>query len=135
VTVANGQPSGVNRVKFTWRVFNPGAPIQMTVAVSTGAQFTWHEAPTQTLATGWNTVVFDLTSGKWKSAATGWQHNGDINGLEDVRRVSIGLFGYNAAGSVSVDDITVSLDDGFIIYPDDAVVNVIRSHATRMNAK
>jgi hypothetical protein len=135
VTVANGQPSGVNRVKFTWRVFNPGPTKQMTVAVSTGTQYAWHEAQTQTLATGWNTVTFDLTSGKWKSAASGWQYTGDIANLDDVKKVSVGLFGYSGAGFVCVDDVTVSLDDGFIIYPDDAVVNVIRSHATRMNAK
>jgi hypothetical protein len=49
--------------------------------------------------------------------------------------VSIGLTGYTQVGSVSVDDLTISRDDGFIIYPDDPVVNVIRDHAARMNAK
>jgi hypothetical protein len=86
-------------------LYNPGGPTSITVAVSTSSNWIWHESISQPLHTGWNTIVFHLDESTWKSAATGWQNNGPITNLSQVKRVSIGVFGYGSSGSLYVDNI------------------------------
>ncbi|MBN1268622.1 MAG: hypothetical protein JXB04_03465, partial [Kiritimatiellae bacterium] len=68
--------------------------------------------------------------------ATGWEHTGYVREvLEDVRQVVFLVYGDNGAGEVYLDNITIRRDDGFIIYADDPVCDVIRDHADYMRAK
>ncbi|MFH0771643.1 MAG: hypothetical protein V1933_03390 [Candidatus Omnitrophota bacterium] len=57
---------------------------------------------------GWNTVVIDLASTDWKSEATGWEYNGAISDLNNVKHLSIGVFGYCSEGSVYIDNIRLA---------------------------
>ncbi|MGH9937357.1 MAG: hypothetical protein ACREAM_14010, partial [Blastocatellia bacterium] len=138
VRVNDGLPTGINRTRCAVQVANPGGPVKIALAVSTGPQLLWHESQPHTLIGGlnkWNKVSFDLSSRMWKSSATNWQFNGEIKNLEDVRKVSIILYDYPAASSIYIDDMTISRDDGFVIYPDDPAVETIRAHGKRMKAK
>jgi Na+/H+ antiporter NhaC len=64
-----------------------------------------------------------------------WLSFAEAFGKADAARVSLGLFNYTGTGSVYVDDLTIWFDDGFIIYPSDEVISVIRNHSDNMNAK
>lgn len=122
-TTSTPEMGAVNRAKFMFDIYNPtGAVGYADVFVCTTAGLTWHESQTQALSAGWNTVMVDLASESWKSAASGWQYNGEIANLDDVRQVGIGIFGYSSSGSVYIDNIRIFEDDGFVIYyPDDPV--------------
>ncbi|MFH0953267.1 MAG: beta-galactosidase [Verrucomicrobiota bacterium] len=140
-----GAPTGVNRVKFFWSIYNPGGSIQVALALKGTPSWTWAEALEQTLTTGWNRVMFDLSADSWACAAGGWQHNWHLldvkdasgtNVLEDVRQVSLVFYGLpTGQGSLYVDNVTIKRDDGFVIYADDPAVPVIRAHADRMATK
>lgn len=117
------QPSGFNKAYWefspldeNWTdrpalllyVYAPQVGLQFSVAVSTGAQWTWHESVLTTLRKGWNAVRVDLRSSTWKSEATGWQHTGSIQDLNAVHRLSLGLFQYAEAGRVWVDQLRLT---------------------------
>ena len=145
VRVVNGAAKGINRIKFTWNIYNPAAEIHVALALRGTADWKWVETPTRTLTTGWNKVVFDLSGSDWKGQDSGWQHtlclldtyasDGKIV-LEDVRQ--IGLLFYDlpvGAGAAYVDKVSIRRDDGFVIFAEDPVCDVIRGHADRMRAK
>ena len=127
----------VNRAKFMFDIYNPaGAAGYVDVFVCTTAALTWHESEMQPLDAGWNTIMVDLSSETWKSAATGWNNNGEIANLDEVRQVGIGIFGYSGSDSVYIDNISIFDDDGFVIYyPDDPVCSTISNHASQMSVK
>ncbi|MFH0772106.1 MAG: hypothetical protein V1933_05750 [Candidatus Omnitrophota bacterium] len=136
VTAANPPSSGaINRAKFTFDLYNAGDAKYVDLAVCAGPNLTWHESTLQPLNTGWNKVTVDLSSETWKSAVTDWSYAGDIADLDDVRKISIGLFGYSAPGSAYVDNINILEDDGFVIYPGDEITNIISAHARMMADK
>lgn len=98
--------SGRPAVEFS--VYSPVAGQSVSVAVSTGSDWTWHEIEPLPLEVGWNALRVDLQAATWKSAATGWQPTGTIAELSAVHRLSIGLFGYSQGGSLWVDGIKLT---------------------------
>ncbi|MDP3786798.1 MAG: carboxypeptidase regulatory-like domain-containing protein [Candidatus Omnitrophota bacterium] len=136
ITVQNPPSSGaINRAKFMFDVYNAGNVQYVAVAVLTGPSWTWHESTMQAVNSGWNTIVVDLASETWKSAASGWNYTGEIDMLDDVRKITLGLFGYSGTGSVYIDNVRILEDDGFVIYPQDRVTSIISTHAQMMSAK
>ncbi len=141
----NGAPTGVNRVKFFWNIYNPGSTVWAALALKGTTNWTWAESVSQAVTTGWNRIMFDLSGSDWACAASGWNHNWylidmkDNNGsnvLEDVNQVNLVLYNLpTGAGSVYIDNLTVKRDDGFVIYSDDPAVPTIRAHADRMGVK
>jgi hypothetical protein len=121
-----------DRAKFTLDVYNPGDAAFAAVAISTGEDLVWHESPMQPLRCGWNTIIVDVSSETWKSQRTNWEYVGDIAGLDDVRKVSIGVFGYTQEGSVYIDNMRIFYDDGFVVYPGDMLGRLILCHAVEM---
>lgn len=97
------------RPSLSFFVHSPQDGLGMTVAVSTGPQWDWHESTLHPLAAGWNNVRIDLASAVWKSAATNWEPRTPIQNLHAVHRVSFGLFGYAAGGSIRLDEIRLSV--------------------------
>lgn len=90
---------------ISFDLYNPGGATSVDVAVSTGSNWDWYESITQSINTGWNTVAFNLKTNTWKSQATNWQNTGTIANLNQVKRLAIGVFGYNTSGSFYVDNI------------------------------
>lgn len=90
---------------ISFDLYNPGGATSADVAISTGSTWEWYESITQTINPGWNTIAFNLKSNTWKSQATNWQNTGAISNLNQVKRLAIGVFGYNTAGSFYVDNI------------------------------
>ncbi len=108
-------------------IYSHAAGLRASVAVATGAGWgTWFESREVTLNAGWNHIVLGLKTATWKSEATGWKNTGTIQNLQQVNRVLVGLFGYQAAGDVRVDNVRVgsTLQDGLLVYyPMDAPVS------------
>ncbi len=129
------ETGAINRAKFMLDIYNAGDVQYAAVVVCTSADLTWHESEMQVLNSGWNTIVVDLSSETWRSAASGWTYTGEIANLDDVRKISIGLFEYSGTGSVYMDNVRIFEDDGFVIYAEDPVVSVISDHALKMAAK
>jgi len=113
-------------------LYNAGNPISATVALVTGDDAAWYESKPRSLqGGGWTMIAVDTTENEWKSEATNWQYNGTVNDLENVRQVSIGIFGYTSAGTVYIDNLRHRFDDSLVIYPDDPAVPVITVEAWR----
>ena len=138
---------GVNRVKFFWNIYNPSTTnIEASLALR-GAHITniWAESLTQTVTSGWNRLMFDLSAGTWAWWGSSWAHDSYLiqitnaagsNVLEDVTEVNLCLYYLtNGTGAVYIDDIQIKRDDGFVIYADDPVNPVIKAHADRMAAR
>ncbi len=100
---------------LSFNLYNPSDVSYVAAAVSTGPNWDWHEFTQQALTSGWNDIDIDLTSSTWKSEATNWQYTGTIANLNDVKRLSIGIFSYTTAGSVYIDNIL--LDPTFTYLP------------------
>ena len=96
-------PTAKARISFD--IYNPGGVTDVALAVSTGTLWDWHESLPQAIATGWNHVTFTLDSNDWKCEASGWEYTSAIAGLDDVKQLSIGVYGHTASGSVYVDNI------------------------------
>ncbi len=133
---------GVNRVKFFWNFYNPSNTITAALALRGTTSNIWAESPQVTLTQGWTRVMFDLSAGDWAWEGNGWQNSSYLisitndtgtNVLEDVRSVNIAFYGLPLGeGRVYVDDIQIKRDDGFVVYADDPVCDVIKAHADRM---
>ena len=130
---------GINRTKFFWNFYNPGAqPLKVALAVSGGPNWYWCEGAPHTLTSGWNRVTFDLSAGHYGWVSNNWANseylikipNAQSNVLEDVHQVSLVFRDLPAGqGEVYVDDIKIKRDDGFVVYADDPVNPVIKAHA------
>ncbi|MBI2093914.1 MAG: cellulase family glycosylhydrolase [Candidatus Omnitrophica bacterium] len=100
-------------------LYSPTAGLRSSVVVATGAGWgTWYESNEVALNAGWNHIALKLKTATWKSEATGWQNTGAIQNLQQVNRVLIGLFGYQASGDVQVDNVRLgsSLQEGLLVY-------------------
>ena len=106
-----------SRDNLVFDLYNPGGPTTADVGISSGSDWAWHESLPQNLTTGWNRISVDFTSSTWKSAATGWQYTGTIANLNQVKGLSIGVFGYTAPGSFYVDNILLDVPMIDITYP------------------
>ena len=96
-----------DRQALTLYVYAPQR-LQFSVAVSTGAPWTWHESVLYPLRRGWNALRVDLHTSTWKSEATGWQNIGQIHDLNEVHRLSLGVFGYSDAGRIWIDELRLT---------------------------
>ncbi len=120
-------------------IYSPAAGLRTSVAVATGAGWgTWFESNEATLSAGWNHIVLGLKTATWKSEATGWQNTGTIQNLQQVNRVLIGLFGYQAAGDVRVDNLRLgsSLQEGLLVYypmDEPAVGGIVKDQSGQKN--
>ena len=64
-------------------------PANMTLTLSTGADWTWQEGKLEKIRKGWNrNVAFYLKSKTWKNERTGWTAAYTPDDINDVRRVS-----------------------------------------------
>lgn len=97
-----------NRKNLIFDLYNPGGPATADVAVSTGSGWIWYESLPKNLTVGWNKITIDLTANNWKSQATNWQYTGRIVNLNQVKRLSVGIFGYNNPGSVYLDNVMLT---------------------------
>jgi hypothetical protein len=122
----------INRAKFTLDLYNAGSATFASIAVSTGDDLTWHESLTQPLHYGWNKIMVDVSSETWKSQRTNWTYTGDIANLDQLRKISVGIFGYTTTGSIYVDNMHIFYDDGFVVYPGDMLGATIMLHACKM---
>lgn len=98
----------VERSAIELNVFSPIQGLELSLAVSTGASWTWHESANFPLNQGWNALRVDLRSSLWKTEASQWMLTEPIADLSEVHRLSIGVFGYAAGGSVWVDPIKLT---------------------------
>lgn len=95
--------SGKSAVIF--EIYNGAGAASVDVALSTSETWNWQESLAVPIHSGWNTVVINLKAASWKSAATSWQNTGTLTGMNQIKRLAIGVFGYGASGSVYVDNI------------------------------
>jgi hypothetical protein len=146
VREVGGEAKGINRAKFFWNIYNPLAEtVDVALYIRGTTNWTWAEAPTQPVTSGWNEVMFDLTEEYWASVNSGWNHTWyaiDIkddrnkNLLEDIRQVGIVFYNLPVGqGEMYLDDVTIKRDDGFVIYRDDPAMIAVREHSDRMRAK
>ena len=95
-----------SHTSFNFDLWKSGQPTQVALAITTGANWDWHESVIMPLTDGENRLVFDLTSSDWKSAASGWEHTGTIANRTDVKRIAVLLFpGADGAGMAYLDKV------------------------------
>lgn len=87
-----------------FNVFNPDTALSVALALSTGSSWEWFESDALPLASGAQTVRFDLSSTTYKSAKTNWKLEGKLDNLGTTQRVAL-LFFPKVAGSVFVDNL------------------------------
>lgn len=64
-------------------------PANMTLTLSTGADWAWQEGKLEKIRKGWNrNVTFYLKNKTWKNARTGWRAGQTPDEVNDVRRIS-----------------------------------------------
>ena len=105
---ANLSENWVDRPKLFATVYSPVNNLRLSVVVSTGPDLTWHESVEQNLRVGWNAVVVDLRASNWKTQASNWENRVPIENLNQIQRLSFGLFGYNASGKIWLDNIQLT---------------------------
>jgi hypothetical protein len=110
------------RDNLSFDLYNPGGATTADVGLSTGVNWIWHESYPQNLTTGWNHIIVDLTSSNWKTAASGWQYTASVADLNQVKRLSIGVFGYTSAGSFYIDNVRLDVPTIDITYPQEGQV-------------
>ncbi|MEM5947098.1 hypothetical protein WKV44_00915 [Spirochaetia bacterium 38H-sp] len=81
--------------------------IEVALALSTGADWTWFESPTVILTPGENRdIYFSLSSGGFKCAASDWQYTAQVENLNSIRRVAFKFFAdAGLEGSVIIDNL------------------------------
>jgi hypothetical protein len=81
--------------------------LKALVAVCTGADWVWQEAPDQPVAPGeTKTLTFGLMDGSLKSAATGWAYAANLDGGNYVRRLAVRFWGEDGlSGSALIDNV------------------------------
>lgn len=85
-------------------VFNPGVAGSVALALSTGGSWEWFESEAIPLKEGQQTIQFDLTSDRYKSAKNNWNYGIKIANQNKTERVAL-LFFPNKAGSVFIDNL------------------------------
>jgi len=103
------------KAKMVFRIYNPGLPKALTIALKTGDNWTWHQALHQDLVTGWNELTFDLSAPVWMTPSQGPEFDQYISDLDNVKQLKVILFNYSGAGFLHMDAITCS-PDGNIIW-------------------
>ena len=87
-------------------IYNPGpSPLQVSLALATGPNWTWYESAMRFLASGWNrNVSFPLNEPVFKTEASKWKNTAFLAGKKEIHRVILNVFG---AGTQAVDSSVV----------------------------
>ncbi|PKO22755.1 MAG: hypothetical protein CVU38_07735 [Chloroflexi bacterium HGW-Chloroflexi-1] len=97
--------SAVERVLVD--AYNPGEPLKLALALSTGGAWEWHESVPITLKKGWNhDLAFNLRAPSWKAARTNWEFATTPANLPVTKRLALLLFvSRPGPGTLFVDNI------------------------------
>ncbi len=81
--------TSVTGVRFD--VYNPqDHAVEVSLAVQTGSNFTWHESERLMVKPGWNhDLTFSVADPVWKSAQSNWTNTDNLAAANDVRRVNL----------------------------------------------
>lgn len=89
------------------------SPPKVAFSICTGEKYIWQECEPIELKEGWNEVKVDLSAKKWKSAASGWKHEAELQGLNDVRALHLLVYNGRNAGLLYVDGLQLDRDEKF----------------------
>lgn len=89
------------------------SPPKVAFSVCTSDKYVWQECEPIELKEGWNEVKVDLGGKKWKSAASGWKHEVELQGLNDVRALHLLVYNGRSAGLLYVDGLQADRDEKF----------------------
>lgn len=70
-------------------LFNPGAAIEVAIALSTGSSWEWHESTSALLKQGAQTIAFDLTSNQYKTARSNWAFTVAVDKPVETQRLAL----------------------------------------------
>lgn len=85
--------------------------VQVSVALKTGPNYTFHESKQVTVKPDTNTfqrVAVDLGSSTFKSAATAWKHTGTLADPDALRSIQVLVYNGSVTGEVIVADIRIA---------------------------
>jgi hypothetical protein len=84
--------------------------LEVAMAICSGPTWEWQETPNSPLPPGLNKdITFDLKAGTYKSSLTGWENNGVLLYMEDVKRLVFKILGPpGLEGSVFIDYIRLA---------------------------
>ncbi len=102
----------VNGIRFD--VYNPlPDDADAEIAITTGAQWVFHESTMKTLKPGWNRdVSFSVKTSTFKSANSGWKNTAVVQELNQTRKISLFLFPHTIGqGFFVVDNIRFTTAD------------------------
>ncbi|MCW8133814.1 MAG: hypothetical protein KIS92_25935 [Planctomycetota bacterium] len=100
--------------KVEFRVYSGEKhPPQMAVAICTGDNYTWQESEPVALKEGWNEFKADFGSKKWKSAASNWKPNVELQERNDVRAIHLLVYNGRASGYLYLDALQFDRDAKF----------------------
>lgn len=94
--------------------FVPGNdPVDAMLALNTGAKWDYFESAPKTLNPGWNrNISFSMNAKTFKSATSGWNNTGTIQGLSVVRKFGLCFSSHQIGKSfVAVDNIRLLTND------------------------
>lgn len=100
--------------KLTFRVYcsEKYAP-KMAVAICTGDAYTWQESEPVSLKEGWNEFKADFGSKKWKSAASNWKNDVELQERNDVRALHLLVYNGRNSGYLYIDALQLERDSKF----------------------
>ncbi|MBN2534992.1 MAG: hypothetical protein JXB88_19075 [Spirochaetales bacterium] len=92
-------------------IFNAtGTDLELAIAVCSGTAWEWQESINFPLPSGQNKdITINLKEGNFKSSLTGWENNGILLYMEDVKRLVFKILGPpGVEGSVFIDYIRLA---------------------------
>lgn len=100
--------------KLTCRFYSAEKnPPRVAFALCAGDQYTWQESEPQPLKEGWNEVELSFSAKKWKSAASNWKYEAELQNRNDIRAVHLLIFNGRQAGELYLDALQLERDQKF----------------------
>ena len=90
---------------LTLDVYTPDPQVRLSLAITTGANWLWHESVIQDLPRprDWNQLTFDLTAATYKVGSGSW--DSPIRNLNIVQRLAVKIYGPQFTGKLYMDNL------------------------------
>jgi endo-1,4-beta-mannosidase len=121
--------ASADRARVELDLYNAGNATHAAIALVTGSDETRYESITFTLQSGWNTIEANAWLPYWQCTAPGCQPGSVVEGLDNVRQLSLVLYGYTMSGSAYVDYVRHQGNDSLMIYPDESLFETVMVEA------
>ena len=119
------------RTKIEIDLYNTAGITQVVLGLVTGPSEKHYESVAFTVTTGWNTIVANAELPYWRCTSPGCSAGSAVENLDDVRKLSIVLYGYGGSGSAYIDHVRHQGNDSLVIYPNEPLFETIVFEARR----